>query len=156
MTEKQFWMKLDQMAGNSDKITEFIQILRQGYDEDLTMLIACHHIRPGEVGQMYVNLDERNPERENNRYLLCYTSRELADRDPSRREPWEKVPLRAIVDNALNKPVIGGFIFNKYRDDKFMAVPKQMLGDFKTVFSAMKTLAESMEDGRNPFLFSEG
>ena len=31
MTEKQFWMKLDQIAGNSDKITEFIRILRQGY-----------------------------------------------------------------------------------------------------------------------------
>ena len=61
MTEKQFWMKLDQIAGNSDKITEFIRILRQGYDEDLTLLIACHHIRPGEVGQMYVNLDERTP-----------------------------------------------------------------------------------------------
>ena len=39
MTEKQFWMKLDQIAGNSDKITEFIRILRQGYDEDLTLLI---------------------------------------------------------------------------------------------------------------------
>ena len=63
MTKKQFWMKLDQMAGKADKLMEFIQVLRKGYDEDLAVLIACHHLGYGGVGQMYVNLDQKDPER---------------------------------------------------------------------------------------------
>ena len=37
MTKKQFWMKMDQMAGKQDKLADFVMLIRQAYDEDLML-----------------------------------------------------------------------------------------------------------------------
>ena len=154
MTEKQFWMKLDQLAGQRMKIPEFIQVLRQGYEEDLGIPIACHHEGLDRVSQMYQTVDKEHPNRDGNRYMICYTSRELADSDPMASEHWEKVPVRAVIDNALAKPVIGGFVFNLQSDKKFTLIPKQFLGTPVEVSQAVKDLVTKWEnEGDNRFIF---
>ena len=132
MTEKQFWMKLDQLSMSKDKATASMKagaIIRQAYDEDHGIIIGC--IRdsddPSAVRQLFASSPDVNVDDEGVRRMLCYTSKKMADSDRSLPEPWANARLRDIVDNVLNKPSIGGLLFNHHVKDRILFVPKLFL-----------------------------
>ena len=128
MTEKQFWRRIEKHGGDPSAVLEVANTLRQAYDQNLGVICGCRHIGPDIVNQMYVNVNEDEPNRNGNRYMLCYTSRAMANADPLLTEPCEKVSVRFVIDNALNKPVIGGLLFNRHSKNPII-VPKQFLDD---------------------------
>ena len=156
MTEKQFWMKIDKLAGRKENLPAFVQILRQAYDEDLMIPCGVHRHAGDIYQQMYVNLDESTPNRNGNRYMLCYTSIQLAAIDRNLPEPWEALPIRFVIDNAMNKPVIGGLVFNRNDTSKIMIVPKQFLGSLETLIKTMNSAGKKYaEGGPDPFIFND-
>lgn len=129
MTDKQFWMKLDQLSMKKDKahvVFEAARIIQQAYDEDLGIIIGCVRDKddPSEVRQLYSAFHAANVDDKGVRHLLCYTSRKMAESDKSLPEPWEKVKLRDIIDNMLNKPSIGGLLFNHHDENRMLLIPK--------------------------------
>ena len=145
---KQFWMKLDQGAGNAEKMLEMAGVIRQAYDENLGIICGVRHITSEALNQLYVTLNETEPNSENNRYMLCYSSREMGKSDPLLTEACEKLPVRFVIDNALNKPVIGGLIINRHSKNKCIIIPKQLLGDPAMVFEAFRSI---IINPNNPF-----
>ena len=141
MTERKFWKQLTQLSYHGkEQILDVIRVLREAYRNDLGVMCAVRHTGPDMVNQLYVNLDEANPAHAGNRYMLCYTNMQMALNDNTTPEPPEKLPLRFVVDNALNKPVIGGLVFNRHVRDRTLIVPKQFLGNksfevYKRIFS---------------------
>ena len=132
MTKNQFWMKLDQLTKKKDKsniLSDCAEIMRQAYEEDLGLIIGCiHELQdPESVHQLYLAMTNSKPEPVANRYLLCYTSKEQAKRDKLLPEGFEVISVRAVVDNALNKKVIGGLIFNQADEAHSLLLPKAFL-----------------------------
>lgn len=154
MTELQFWMKMDQLAGKSENVGPFIELLRQAYDEDLLLPCGVHHQSEDQLQQLYINIDQRTPNQNGSRYMLCYTNAQRASGDPSLTEHWEKLPVRFVIDNALNKPVIGGLVFNRYDTRKFMVIPKQFLGGLDEMIKAACRATQFDPDHPDPFIFN--
>ncbi len=148
MTEKQFWMKLDQCAGKKNNLMDAAKLVRQAYEDDLGIICGVRRAGIDIYNQLYINLNEKEPDRENNRYMLCYSNREMGKADHLLQEPCEKLPVRFVIDNALNKPVIGGLIINRHSKDKSIVIPKQFLGDPAMVFEAIKNVFSNPD---NPF-----
>ncbi len=156
MTKKQFWMKMDQVASKKGgNEMELAALIRQAYDEDLTMPCGVHRQSFDMMNQLYINLDGSTPGRNGNRYMLCFTSVQMARSDPMLTEPWAELPVRFVVDNALNKPVIGGLVFNHYDAKKIMVVPKQFLGSAEDVMNVIRKVLETDPKDANPFMFNE-
>ena len=68
------------------------------------------------------------------RYMLCYTSAEIADSADYLPEPWDFLPLRFVIDNALSKDTVGGLVFNYHIHDRALFIPKEALGDSPKYF----------------------
>ena len=153
MTEKQFWAKLHQEANRKEKaLTNIVKLMRQAYDEDLQIMIGCHHTEDGSVQQLYVALDE-DVNRTGMRYLLCYTNKDEAKNDALLPEPCEKVSVRAIVDNALGKDSIGGLVLNRHKGEEGCCViPKQFLGSYEMFMEAIAKGASA--EHIDPYTFS--
>ena len=138
MTDRQFWAKLDTFSKNKrDDILGLCKLIRQGYKEDLTMICGVHHTAPDIVHQLYINMDESNPTLRGNRFMLCFTSMSMARADKMLTEPVETLPVRFVVDNALNKAVIGGLVFNHHDENRIMVCPKDFLVE-STLLKAMQ------------------
>lgn len=142
MTEKQFWKELEKYAGQDNKIFDIVQLIRQAYEDDLEIVCGCIHIDPDNVRQLYINYNESDPNQENNRFMLCYTSYAMGKADPLLPEPCEKLPVRFVIDNAMSKPVIGGLLFNRHNKKKATVIPKQLFGDEKMVIDYIKKVTE--------------
>lgn len=155
MTEKQFWMKMDQLAGKSDNVGPFIELLRQAYDDNLLLPCGVHHQSPNQLQQLYINIDEQTPNRDGSRYMLCYTNAQRASGNSALPEHWEKLPVRFVINNALNKPVIGGLVFNHHDTRKFMVVPKQFLGSLTDMIRAASKATQFDPEHPDPFIFSK-
>ena len=147
MTEKQFWTKLERLSGRKESMLEAVRLIRQAYDENLNVICGVKHKGKDTYNQLYVNIIEEQPNSENNRYMLCYTSWNMASSDPLLSEPCETLPIRFVVDNMINKPVIGGIVFNRHSQNKNIIVPKQLL-DGKSLFETIKNV---MNNDPNPF-----
>ena len=153
MTEKQFWMRLDQLSSRKEGwMLKLTMLLRQAYEEDLDILIGCHHDTAEDIRQLYITMGD-DTERKGARYLLCYTSKDAARSDPALTEPFEKIALRRVVDNALGKASIGGLVFNHHLPEKMYAIPKQFLGDEETLQKALQKLAE--HPSTDPYFFAD-
>ena len=153
MTEAKMCQELDRLSSlKAYGMLDSIRILREGYEKHHRIICAVIHTTPDLVNQLYINLDEKNPTREGNRYMLCYTTWAEANSDATLQEPCEILPLNFVIDNALSKPVIGGLVFNKHHPDKIMNIPKQFLGDSATMFKAYKRV---LEGNPNLFMFNE-
>ena len=138
MTDRQFWAKLDEISRKNNNDTLAVcKLIRKAYDEDRSLICGCIHTGPGIVNQLYKNIYENDPNLPGNRYMLCYTSMRLAYSDDMLNEPVEKLPVRAVVDNALNKKVIGGLVFNHHIADRIMICPKEFLEE-TTLVKAMQ------------------
>ena len=134
MTEKQFWMKLDQLSGKRNQEGLYIEarnILKQAYADDLRVIggVVRNREDPSICRQLYFGMTEEKPEPDGNRYMLCYTSRHMAERDPALPEPCELLPVRFVIDNMRLKPAIGGLVFNRSDPDRALFVPKVFLED---------------------------
>ena len=138
MTDRQFWAKLDTFSkNNKDDILRLCKLIRQGYKEDLTMICGVLHTAPDTVHQLYINIDESNPMTPGNRLMLCFTSMSMARSNKMLTEPVETLPVRFVVDNALNKAVIGGLVFNHHDEERIMICPKELLAE-TTLVKAMQ------------------
>ena len=134
MTDKQFWMKSDQIADSKKTIEEKAEamagLLKTAYDDNLKMVIlnqGDHHV--------YMNLDDDHPNTIGNRGLLCYTSKRKSQEDiysPVYGLDWGYASVRDILNNFFNKAAIGHLIFNCYSIDKTIAVSKETLEKYIT------------------------
>lgn len=125
MTDKQFWMKLDQLTQKKDKSDVNRQagdIIRQAYEEDLKIIIGCVGDGEGNVQQLYVKNAGADEEAPRSRWVMCYTGPKMADGNGE--YGWSKVRVRDVVDNAQDRPVIAGFVFNRHDEGRRMSVPK--------------------------------
>lgn len=132
MTEKQFWMKLDQLAQRKEKthiLSDAGKLLREAYENDLRVIAGVMHDKqePAHCFQLYVAATEKKPEPEDNRYLLCYTSRKQAEKDPLLPEGYELLPIRAVIDNAQKKKTIAGLLFNRADPNASFSIPKAFI-----------------------------
>ena len=145
MTNRQFWAKLDGFSKTKkDDVLGLCKLIRQGYKEDLTMICGVRHTAPDIVHQLYINIDERDPTIPGNRFMLCFTSMSMARSDKMLTEPIETLPVRFVVDNALNKAVIGGLVFNHHDEDRIMICPKEFLSE-TTLMKAMEAVFGSTD-----------
>ena len=140
MTEKQFWAKLERYGTDKDSVFELIKTIHKAYEQDLGLICGCIHTGPDIVNQLYVNINEKEPYREGNRYMLCYTSVAMGKADPMLPEPCEKLPVRFVIDNMMNKPVIGGLIFNRFSKEKGFVIPKQLLAKGPAFYDTVKSI----------------
>ena len=130
MTDRQFWAKLDTFSKKKrDDVLGLCKLIRQGYKEDLTMICGVQHTAPDIVHQLYINMDESNQMMHGNRFMICFTSMSMARSDKMLTEPVETLPVRFVVDNALNKAVIGGLVFNHHDENRIMVCPKEFLAE---------------------------
>ena len=148
MTDKQFWLKLEGYAGRSDALFDVVRTINIAYRQNLNIICGCRHTEPNIANQLYININDEEPNRENNRFMLCYTSLAKGNADPLLPEPCEILPLRVVVDNVLNKPVIGGLFFNRNCEKKSIVVPKQLLGDMSVAYN---TVLSILNQEPNPF-----
>ena len=75
MTDRKFWKKLDEVSRQEMTMMRelsFQTLLKQGYEEDRGILIACFYDRgfPGMAKQAYIEIDGE-------RFIICYTNRDL-------------------------------------------------------------------------------
>lgn len=139
MTEKKFWRTLDKLSYQGvEGVEEAARVLRNAYENDLYLPCAYAHSRPDMVNQLFICKNGDDPSRRGNRYMLCYTSREMADSDKGLPEPWGGLPVRFVIDNALSKPTIGGLIFNRHVKDRILIIPKKLLGDRPKYFTELE------------------
>ena len=129
MTEKQFWMKLDQLAQRKEKthiLSEAGRLVQEAYENNFRVIAGVMHDKkkPTTCYQLYLATTERKPEPEDNRYLICYTSREQAEKDPLLPEGYELLPIRSVIDNVWNKKTIAGLIFNRADPNASFCLPK--------------------------------
>ena len=132
MTDKQFWMKADQIAesrkSNEEKVRQLAALLKTAYDENLKIVIANQEDR-----QVYLNLDEEHPDSIGNRCMLCYTSKRKAQEDlyiTSRRMEWGYAYTRDILNNFFHKAVSGQLIFNCHEEEWIIVIPKEILMEY--------------------------
>ncbi|MBQ6748595.1 MAG: hypothetical protein IJR09_04075 [Paludibacteraceae bacterium] len=79
-------MKLNQIAQKRDKEGAFVEarkILKQAYDDNLRVIggVVRNREDPTICRQLYFGMTEEKPEPDGNRYMLCYTSKKMAEQD---------------------------------------------------------------------------
>ena len=123
MTDRAFWKKLDELSHQEmSPMREllFQSLLKQGYEENRGILIACFYDRahPGMAKQAYIEMD-------GGRYMVCYTNKKAAKTERENGD-WAIASIRDILNNFFNKKAIAGLLFNPYSDN-MMVVPKELL-----------------------------
>lgn len=154
MTKKDFWRKLENISKefHNDQVMvsmKVTQILRQAYQEDLWLPCGVHNIAPGMYNQLY-SCSGFSTKADGCRWMLCYTSPSAAARDIGLPEQWEELPVRFIIDNALQKRTIGGLLFNRHRVNHLFLIPKQLLDPEKSYVKALKDMADTLPDSFFP------
>ena len=119
MTEKQFWMKMDQISESkkmtsSDKSMAMMKLLADCYDKGLNIMIGCLEYQDGTVHQEYMNSPDVLPPYKDKRMLICYTSPQYAKYDPN---GCASASLFDVMNNMFNKQSIGGLVFNRFCDN---------------------------------------
>ncbi len=129
MTDKQFWMKADQISESRKTIEEradlLARLLKNAYDENLKLVVLYQgdHL-------MYMNIDDDHPNTIGNRCILCYTSKRKADADLQARAyglDWGYVCVQEALNSFFNKAVMGFLTFNCYSKDQVVSVSKETL-----------------------------
>ena len=82
MTTEQYWANLDALASSkgTDRLLDAAELLRT--NPYLPLLLSCRHVH-GRIRHLFRSFDERNPDANGNRYLICFTSTKQAERTPS-------------------------------------------------------------------------
>ena len=133
MTQKQFWMKLDQISSKEmtiERLTDFVNTIILAYRENLSLycLVLQDSLDADECKQMYAGPFDR-------RYLICFSSMRKAKLPPKETLAVtgyvciQQILVREIVDNALSKDVSSGLVFNKDSAYPYI-VEKEMLEPF--------------------------
>ena len=123
MTDRGFWNKLDEISRqemSAVRELSFQSLLKQGYEENRGILIACFYDRhfPGMAKQAYIELDD-------GRYMICYTSKKAANAVQG-SDGWAVVSIRDVLNNFFNKDAAAGLLFNPYCEN-MVSVPKMLL-----------------------------
>ena len=127
MTEKQLWMKADQIAEShavaAIKSQRMALLLKQAYENNLPLVIMCQYDEDGLAYQAYFNLDEEHPFLDGNRQMIFYTSKRAGKRETK----TVTVPAQDVLNNIFNKKIIGGLVFNPFDPRRMVAVEKSAL-----------------------------
>ena len=128
MTNRAFWKKLDLITKRENPpahIAEFMEILKDGYEQNLDVIVSTTPVWNGLAHQTY--LGDRNA-----RFYICYTSKAHArnewriGNDGSPAE-WNIMSLRDMMNNMFNKTSGAGLVFNPDSETESMVVLKMML-----------------------------
>lgn len=129
MTDKEFWQKLGGTCRMKDPINAIIKastLIKQAYSEDLGFICGVGHVEQNTVHQLYIKMNRPYPGQPGNRLLLCYTSRSMVMSDTLITERPEILPVRFVVDNALENPNTCGLLFNRHHETYYLIVPKRL------------------------------
>lgn len=126
---------LDEAGSNCKKrvkegvFVEARKILKKAYDDNLRVIggVVRNREDPTICRQLYLGMTEEKPEPDGNRYMLCYTSKKMAEQDYALPEPYELLPVRFVIDNMRLKPAIGGLVFNRSDPEHSFFVPKAIM-----------------------------
>ncbi len=134
MTNKQFWMKADQISEShkpiEDKEEAMAALLKTAYEENLNIIILYEEKEGGTRHHLYMNLDDDHPNTIGNRGMLCYTSKRKAEQDRRAVQyglRWGSCSTQKILNNFFNKAIVGSLIFNCYSMDLITTVEKETL-----------------------------
>lgn len=128
MTNNMFWRKLDRITNRRNPVAhmaEFMEILKEGYEQDLDIIVSTTPIRNGFANQTY--LGEKNA-----RFYICYTSKaharnEWRTGDNGAPMEWHTMRLRDVMNNMFHKSSGAGLLFNPDSKTESMLVLKMML-----------------------------
>lgn len=128
MTNEEFWKKLDLITKRrdpADHITEFMILLKDGYEQNLDVIVSATPAQNGVANQAY--LGEKNA-----RFYVCYTSlaharNEWRAGDGGRPMDWNTMSLRDVMNNMFHKTSGAGLIFNPDSTTEGLVVLKTML-----------------------------
>ena len=135
MTNKQFWMKMDQLSDTkklelSEKAILLTNLLVLAYNDDLDLYISATVMPDGQYHQRFQCAIPGNPNATGSRFLICYTSPRTGKEDPSSYLGCYSTKLRAVLGNLVNKDSIGGLAFNQYRKSEgCIIIPKFMIDE---------------------------
>ena len=125
MTNRQFWMKADQIAESKNvslvKADMMARLLKEAYDENLNIVIGLG----GPNAQAYRSIDPIHPNTIGNRAMFCYTSKRMVSKNE-----WGYSSVRDILNNLFNKEVIGFLLFNPEHEQYSILVPKEALEEY--------------------------
>ena len=141
MTDKQFWMKMDQLSASkklssSMKSYQLSSLLAEAYYSDLNIIIGCMEEADGELHQTYIGINE-NTNAKGSRFLLIYSSPRYAKYDPM---GYVSAKVFDVMNNMFHKQSIGGLCLNRFSDD-----PE------RTMVTALKEVLETFVPGEKPF-----
>ena len=127
MTNYKLWKALDKIADQtnvegSQRMLKFAELLKQGYEEDLSVMTWSISADPqgSQAYHAYIDI-------EYGRLMMCYTSKAHAMREWRRLPSYDHrmegcliAPLRDIMNNMFHKQAIFGLIFNSDDDEKYV------------------------------------
>ena len=132
MTEKQFWMKLDQLSmkpiEDATSAVKMALIIRSACEQGLHLIVACT-VEDGETKPLYIakNDDER--------LIICYTSKEMAKNDKIEGSR-ELLLVEDVINMMRERQAVGGLIFNPQNEKRMMAIPKLFFAQNADEFAA--------------------
>ena len=122
MTDKQFWMKLDQLLSPKyDRVLrsyKAVQLIRQAAKAGLSLIVA------GEKGNP---ITLPHPDKKHEKWYLyeCYSSRQKAQADRMNRGVWSTIPASQILSVIDSDPNCQGIFFNGYSHDVAFFVTRE-------------------------------
>lgn len=132
MTEKQFWMKLDQLSmkpvEDAASAAKMAFIIRSACEQELHLIVACT-VEDGEKKPLCIakNDDER--------LIICYTSKEMAKNDKIEGSR-ELLLVEDVINMMRERQAVGGLIFNLQNEKRMMAIPKLFFAQNADEFAA--------------------
>ncbi|MBR5110120.1 MAG: hypothetical protein IK099_07980 [Clostridia bacterium] len=132
MTEKQFWMKLDQLSmkpmEDAASAAKMALIIRSACEQGLHLIVACT-VEDGETKPLCIAKNE------DERLIICYTSKEMAKSDKIEGSR-ELLLVEGVINMMRERPAVGGLIFNPQNEKRMMAIPKLFFAQDTDEFAA--------------------
>ena len=132
MTEKQFWMKLDQLSmkpiEDATSAVKMALIIRSACEQGLHLIVACT-VEDGEKKPLCIAKNE------DERLIICYTNKEMAKSDKI-EGTRELLLVRDVINMMRQRSAVGGLIFNPQNEKRMMAIPKLFFAQDEDEFAA--------------------
>ena len=135
MTDKQFWMKLDQL--NSSSISSELKaakLFKQAATEGLSILVVGRKGKP-----------ERREIGEDLSFFLCYTSRKHAQEDRDNGGMWSTYPVSKMYEAILSDDKIVGIVLNGYSDQHIRFLTSTILKMEEKELESLSSYSEAKD-----------
>ena len=127
LTNERLWKKLDKASDIKDiakRTNEMILLLKQGYEQNLDVLVFGSVMNGDHFHQAYSDTEE-------GRLMMCYTTKAHAMKEHRRIAEGGLMMCREIsiwemLNNVFNKKSIFGLVFNP-EDENMVIIPKMIM-----------------------------